>query len=123
MFIESGFDGTFGTYSGIPPMPPVAAPVTEEAPVRGIYRLNIDCGRSGSLDGIFSATDEYIKSIIGRSFSADEPLGKHSFVSGNFEEDEFVLVTQDPAAVAMFDKYNLESGWTPYNLIDEDDDE
>ena len=120
MFIESGFDGSFGTYSETPPSPPVATGVEEREPVWGIYRLHIDCGRSGDLTGVFSATDVQVENFIGKRFYASEALGKHSEVSGTFDPEEFTLVTQDPVAVEVFNKYNLDSGWTPWILLRED---
>ena len=119
MFIESGFDGSFGTYTEAPPPAGIAACLDDPHPVKGVYRLYIDCGRMGSLEGIFWDTDVGIKDHVGKRFYAGEALGKHSDISGVFKEEMFTLVTDDIVAVSAFIKYNFSSGWDPSSLLEE----
>nr|CAI3971214.1 hypothetical protein ORM20_00165 [Ochrobactrum phage ORM_20] len=125
MFVESGFDCSPRTYyamAGIASLKPV--PGTESGePKLGVYYLDIDCGRMGSLTGKFSATDRDVADLIGKEYYASEALGKYSEISGKFEPKHFGLVTDDPFAVDVFNKYDFASGWNPYDILQESDDE
>lgn len=90
---------------------------------KGIYKFFFDCGRMGNLQGIFVADSSEVESIIGTEVYFGEVLGKHSEISGPIEEGEITLVTEDKAAVKMFIKYKLWSGYNPFNYIDDSDDE
>lgn len=85
----------------------------------GIYKLNIDCGRHGSLEGVFISTDEKVKNIIGTEIYWGEVLGKHSEVYGELEENEVIFVTDDEQTVSLFKKFELSSGFNPFHFLDE----
>lgn len=88
--------------------------------MKGIYRLNIDYGRSGNLTGIFTAEKKDVNAIIGIDIWFGEVLGKHSEVEGTIENDEIELITEDVDAVSMFDDYDLETGHNPFDYIDDE---
>lgn len=52
------------------------------------YELTIDCGRQGSLSGTFIASEEFIDSLKGKPFYADDILGKHSELSFTWGQEE-----------------------------------
>lgn len=81
----------------------------------GIYRFYWDCGRNGHLSGIFLATADEVEDLIGREVHFGEVLGKHSDVYGTIEDGEITLVTTDPAAVAVFRKFDLSEGYNPFS--------
>ena len=56
--------------------------------MKKIYRYYVDCDRSGKIEGLFIATKEEVKNIIGETIYFGEILGKHSDVRGTIEEDE-----------------------------------
>ena len=48
--------------------------------MKGIYKFECDYGRSGTLSGIFIATEEQIAEIHSKTIHLGECLGKHSEV-------------------------------------------
>lgn len=90
---------------------------------KAIYRLEVDCGRMGSLEGVFCADIEDVKELLssGKKIRFGEVLGKHSEVFADFNEpgDTIDLVTDDPVAIEVFEKYGFASGYNPFNYINE----
>jgi hypothetical protein len=91
--------------------------------MEGIYRMEFDCGRMGSLSGIFVANIEKVNELVasGQEVYFGEVLGKHSEVCGPIDEKEIELVTDDVDAVAMFKKYKLQSGYNPFDYIHDEE--
>jgi kynureninase len=87
--------------------------------VKKIYRMRLDFGRNGSLTGLFVATEEQIKSIIGRSAWFGEALGKHSDCSWTFEqgEDVFEEVLSTSQIVEWFEKNVGSQGYNPFDYL------
>lgn len=90
---------------------------------RGVYRMQFDAGRMGSVCGLFTATDEEIKEAIGKEVYFGEVLGKHSEVYGTLEASEVTLVTDDPDFVAKFDEYQCASGYNPLEYLRENEED
>ncbi len=86
--------------------------------MKGVYRLSIDFGRMGEVEGIFIAESEKVKDIIGKHIYFGEILGKHSEVQGTLEENEIELITEDQTAVEVIEKYGLETGYNPFGYLD-----
>lgn len=81
-----------------------------------IYRLFVDCGRSGDLEGIFEATPEAVKDLIGKTVNFGEVLGKHSEVIVTFEEDEIIFLTDDEDFINKAKLYNMiPTGINPFD--------
>ena len=79
-----------------------------------LYKFYWDCGRQGSLSGIFTATEEAVKGLIGKYVYFGEVLGKHSEVEGPIEDGEIVEVTDDQAFIARAKEYDLiPTGFNP----------
>lgn len=87
----------------------------------GIYKLNFDCGRMGSLEGIFAAYSDEVKQLIdsGVEVYFGEVLGKHSEVYGSIDESEITFLTDNEEFVRMFVDNDMQSGYNPFNYLDE----
>lgn len=85
--------------------------------MKKIYRFYADQWY-GALSGIFVSTDDEINSIIGKSIYFGEIMGKHSEVIEEIDKSHFTLVTDDPVAVEIFEKYNMETGTNPFDYLD-----
>lgn len=85
-----------------------------------IYKLHFECYRMGNLRGIFVADKDEMKALIesGKEIYFGEVLGKHSEISGPIEKEDVTLVTDDPSAIEIFEKYDMETGYNPFNYID-----
>jgi hypothetical protein len=86
---------------------------------KAIYRFSVDCGRNGELMGIFVAEQRAIKKLIGQNIWFQDCLGKHSEINVEFTlENNYVqMVTDDVTAIAMFEKYEMATGYNPLNFI------
>lgn len=84
--------------------------------------MELDCGRMGSVYGTFCCDKEDIKKLFESRIYFGEILGKHSEITADLSEDEIFMVTDDPAAVELFEKYKFQSGYNPFHYIQEDED-
>lgn len=95
--------------------------------MKGLYKMDIDCGRQGDLMGIFVAEVEAVKELIssGREIYFGEVLGKHSEIFGAIEEEDLTLITTEANVINIVEEYSLSSGYSPfdYDDYDENDDE
>jgi hypothetical protein len=84
---------------------------------KGLYKLNFDCGRSGSLEGLFVANVEDVKFLIdvGWEVYFGEVLGKHSEVCGPIEEVDIKLISTDDAVIKIVTEHELENGHNPFH--------
>lgn len=92
--------------------------------MNAIFKMNLDCGRSGNLYGIFTAEKDDVKNLIAskKEVYFGEVLGKHSEVSAFLNPDEIEMISDDPAIVEMFQKLNMKCGYNPFNYIEEDEE-
>lgn len=93
-----------------------------------LYKFNWDCGRDGEIYGLFVATENEIKEIIGKRAYFGEVLGKHSEVCGTIEEGEIIRVDNgeiDPETIEFLCKFlgNTWCGYNPLHYVNRDDDE
>jgi hypothetical protein len=84
---------------------------------KAIYRIGFDFGRQGHLDGIFCRDKEEVTSAIGKEVYFGEVLGKHSECTWLIEEGEIEMVTDDPQAVEVFEKYSFDTGYDPLDYL------
>jgi len=84
-----------------------------------LWKLYCYCGRQGSLEGLFVATEEEIKNTIGKYAYFGEVLGKHSEVYGDIEENEITKIDLDSETVEKVSKIlgDTWSGFNPMNYI------
>lgn len=81
-----------------------------------LWKFYWDCGRSGSISGLFVATEEEVKSAIGKKAYFGEVLGKHSEVYGELEEGDIKKLDVSPQAVEEVSKH-LGSNWSGFNPL------
>ena len=84
---------------------------------KAIFKLNFDCGRMGSLEGVFISTREKVDTLIENSIQVyfGEVLGKHSEVYGPIDEGEITFISDDENVVNVIEKYGLTSGHNPFH--------
>lgn len=76
-----------------------------------------DYGRSGSLDGLFVATEEAVNEVIGQEAYFGEVLGKHSEVYGDLSEGDISKIDISPDAVEEVSRY-LGTTWSGFNPLE-----
>lgn len=81
-----------------------------------LWKFYWDCRRQGGVEGLFVATEDKVKDLIGKQADFGEILGKHSEVYGTIEEGEITKVNLDSETV---DKVTIILGetWSGYNPI------
>ena len=82
-----------------------------------------DCGRAGSLDGVFVCEKEELESLPGRSVYFGEVLGKHSEIYGELDEGDFEILTDDQDFIEKFAQLIGGSGFNPFDYIEEDEED
>lgn len=88
--------------------------------MKGIYKFYWDCGRMGSLEGIFVTTEAQIANLIGKTIDFGEVLGKHSEISGTLEKDDLKLITRNPEFIELFEQHEMFTGYNPFDYIEEE---
>lgn len=97
-----------------------------------VYCFNADCGRAGSLDGMFVCSEsgkaKLDKLIADKTYvHFGEVLGKHSDIGGKIEEDEITLVEASQEDIAAMlrvfgltgiDGWYTISGYNPLDYVD-----
>jgi hypothetical protein len=81
-----------------------------------LWKFYWDCGRQGSVEGMFVATEKEINEAIGKYIYFGEILGKHSEISGTLEENDFEKVDLDSDTVEKVEKV-LGAEWSGYNPL------
>lgn len=66
-----------------------------------LFEFYADCGRMGSLDGLFIATQEQVDNAIGKYAMFGEVLGKHSDIGFRLKADMITIKTGDKQAVSI----------------------
>ena len=77
-----------------------------------------DCGRMGSVDGIFTTTREELDSIIGKEIYFGEILGKHSEIIVSIEESNFEIKSEDQDFINKLEDIfgaGTVSGYNPFD--------
>ena len=93
--------------------------------MNNLYSFYVDCGRMGSLDGLFIATQEEVDKAIGKEMYFGEVLGKHSDVQGTLGAHEITLVSSDQDKVEWLLGLlgTCVSGFNPLEYISQDDED
>lgn len=71
----------------------------------------------GELTGVFVSTTEAVKWLQESRAEVyfGEVLGKHSEISGPIDDGDIELVTDDPTVIDVIEKYNLSTGYNPFD--------
>lgn len=90
--------------------------------MKALYKMNLDCGRSGSLNGVFIADTEDVEYLLDNKISIyfGEVLGKHSEIYGCLVYDEIKLISNDENVIKVVELHHLENGYDPfeYNMCE-----
>ena len=90
--------------------------------MKKIYKFQADFGRMGVLDGVFVSTDENLQELYGKEIYFGEVLGKHSEVILTLDPKHIIEVTDDEKFIELFEQYNLENGYNPFDYYEEDEE-
>ena len=83
-----------------------------------LWKFDLYCGRMGSLEGVFVATEEEVTAAYGKRCKFGEVLGKHSDVSCDFSADQVKALTDDADFIAKAEGYGLvPTGFDPLQHI------
>lgn len=93
--------------------------------MKKLFKFYWDCGRSGSLEGLFFATQEQVDAVIDKDVYFGEALGKHSEVYGTIEAGDIEEVPLPEEAVAALLEHLGEdvSGYNPLNYLEDEDED
>jgi hypothetical protein len=94
--------------------------------MKTLYKFSYDCGRMGSLDGLFVAESDDLVAAYGHQVHFGEVLGKHSDVSVRLDESQFTAISIDPEKITwLLDIIGTDtiSGFNPLSYMDEDEDD
>lgn len=94
--------------------------------MKKLYRMYFDCGRMGSLEGLFVAEESDMQNLIGREIYFGEVLGKHSEVYGELEASDITVVSDDQNVIdILVQAVGSESisGYNPFDYYEEEEDE
>ena len=90
---------------------------------KGLFKLGLEYGRCGSIEGLFIADFDELRKAMGKLVYLGEVLGKHSEVYFNLSDCMLELISEDETIINLVKDNNLESGFNPLEYIDEDEDE
>lgn len=85
---------------------------------KGVYKFRLDCGRAGSLEGVFVEDTNRVKALIESNIEVyfGEVLGKHSYISRTIESNDIEFISDSRTVVNLFEKNNLETGINPFDF-------
>jgi len=72
-----------------------------------LFRFNLDCGRMGSLEGVFEAEQHEVDTLIGKTVYFGEVLGKHSEIIVKIENSHITLLTSDDEFISKAREYGI----------------
>lgn len=92
---------------------------TEENPLF-LWKFSWDCGRMGSIESVFPASQEELNTIIGEDIYFGEILGKHSDIHGKLDAEDFTLISSHPVEVLQFVTNIGSTGHNPFDYLEEE---
>lgn len=90
--------------------------------MKNLYKFTLDCGRSGTIEGVFSASSQEITELVGKTINFDEVLGKHSYISTEVSPDVIKLLSEDQEKIEWFDTAIGTIGHNPFDYVYAEDD-
>lgn len=89
-----------------------------------LYKFYVDCGRMGNLTGVFQASRDEIKKIIGKKVYFGEVLGKFSDIAIVIDESHISYLTDDQKFIDQAVFYGLVPvGHNPFRYLDRYEEE
>lgn len=71
--------------------------------MKKLYRFCWDCGRQGSVKGLFISDEKTLKNNIGKNVYLGEILGKHSDIFGTLDKEDIEEISQDQDFINKFE--------------------
>jgi hypothetical protein len=88
--------------------------------MRHLYKFCWEYDRGGKIFGLYIADEDVVESHLGKKYRFGEVLGKHSDISGVFDEYDAEIVSSDEEFIASFEKIVGESyGYNPIQTIED----
>lgn len=84
--------------------------------MRYLWKFYWDCGRMGSVEGLFVATEDEVRAAIGKHVYFGEILGKHSDIFGDIDEGDIQKLDLDSNTVEKVTALLCET-WSGYNPL------
>jgi hypothetical protein len=85
-----------------------------------LYKFYWDCGRQGSIYGLFISDKETVSKNMGKQAYFGSCLGKYSEIYGYLEDKDLTILTEDQDFIEKFEKYVGKSfGKNPLSNINE----
>lgn len=97
--------------------------VNIESQDKFLWRFYWDCGRQGSIESVFAATQKQIDSALGKPLYFGEVLGKHSEIYGTFGAEDITKLELEPELVEKVCKIlgDVWSGLCPLWYLQEEE--
>lgn len=86
--------------------------------MKAIYTFFWDCGRMGSVEGLFVANKDDIENALGKPIYFGEILGKHSEIFGDLKKEDLTIKSEDQNFIKEFERILGEGFSTGYNPLD-----
>jgi hypothetical protein len=85
--------------------------------------MDLDYGRSGSIDGLFVVSREDFDLAVKHNPNVyfGEVLGKHSEVCPDFNEIDFEVLSEEQDKIEWFEQAIGCSGYNPFDKLEEND--
>lgn len=86
--------------------------------MKSIFKLHAECGRQGTLYGLFIAENQQVEKLIESEIKVyfGEVLGKHSEIFGSLSDEDIEFITDDQSVVEMVEINNLCVGFDPFKM-------
>lgn len=86
--------------------------------MKAIYKFESDCGRMGTLYGLFVAEKDDVANLIASEYEIyfGEVLGKHSQIYGIIYDTEIKIITDEQDIVNRFQVLDMEIGFNPVEM-------
>lgn len=88
--------------------------------MKKLYRFDWDCGRQGSVSGLFVSDEDTVLKAIGKDCYLGEILGKHSEIGGTLDEADIIILTDDQDFIKQFEEIVKGIGYNPLEYIREE---
>jgi hypothetical protein len=90
-----------------------------------LFSFYWDCGRVGSLEGLFIATQDEVDRAIGKQVYFGEVLGKHSEIYGSIDPEDITVVSEDQEKIQWLRGIfgDCVSGYNPLEYISDSEEE
>jgi hypothetical protein len=84
-----------------------------------VYKFHCDCGRNGSLEGVFIAKKTSVENLFGTKVYFGDVLGKYSDVEVTILPQHIRMITDDPSVIDLFMEHDISSGYNPLDYDQE----